>query len=194
MVYRTGRISTPLWSAATSGRRPASAVASVEVGRLDEVEAANHLLRLHERSVGDQTPRAQALRGGTGLEFAAAEDRRPGGERRMPVGAPLRLLRRHPRPDVLVAVDEDQVLRHVTLRTSWGPGRARRRVDERTTRRSTSCPTPMRGSPTWAKIMGDDTVRLRDVEDADLEVFLEYEHDPEAVRRSGSRRASGTRS
>jgi RimJ/RimL family protein N-acetyltransferase len=32
--------------------------------------------------------------------------------------------------------------------------------------------------------MGDDQVRLRDVEDADLEVFLEYEHDPEAVRRS----------
>jgi hypothetical protein len=32
--------------------------------------------------------------------------------------------------------------------------------------------------------LGDDTLRLRDVEDADLEVFLEYEHDPEAVRRS----------
>jgi RimJ/RimL family protein N-acetyltransferase len=27
-------------------------------------------------------------------------------------------------------------------------------------------------------------VRLRDVEEADLELFLEYEHDPEAVRRS----------
>jgi RimJ/RimL family protein N-acetyltransferase len=31
--------------------------------------------------------------------------------------------------------------------------------------------------------MSDD-VRLRDVEEADLEVFLEYEHDPEAVQRS----------
>jgi RimJ/RimL family protein N-acetyltransferase len=29
-----------------------------------------------------------------------------------------------------------------------------------------------------------DSVRLRDVEEADLEVFLEQEHDPEAVRRS----------
>ncbi|GGJ09323.1 GNAT family N-acetyltransferase [Streptomyces brasiliensis] len=29
-----------------------------------------------------------------------------------------------------------------------------------------------------------DVVRLRDVTDADLEVFLAYEHDPEAVRRS----------
>ncbi len=29
-----------------------------------------------------------------------------------------------------------------------------------------------------------DEVRLRDVEEADLEVFLEHEHDPEAVRRS----------
>jgi hypothetical protein len=28
-----------------------------------------------------------------------------------------------------------------------------------------------------------DEVRLRDVEQADLEVFLEHEHDPEAVRR-----------
>jgi RimJ/RimL family protein N-acetyltransferase len=32
--------------------------------------------------------------------------------------------------------------------------------------------------------MSEDAVRLRDVEGADLEVFLEYEHDPEAVRRS----------
>jgi RimJ/RimL family protein N-acetyltransferase len=33
--------------------------------------------------------------------------------------------------------------------------------------------------------MGEvDDVRLRNVEDADLEVFLEYEHDAEAVRRS----------
>jgi len=31
--------------------------------------------------------------------------------------------------------------------------------------------------------MGDE-VRLRDVEQDDLEVFLEHEHDPEAVRRS----------
>lgn len=31
--------------------------------------------------------------------------------------------------------------------------------------------------------MGDD-VQLRDVEEADLEVFFEQEHDPEAVRRS----------
>jgi RimJ/RimL family protein N-acetyltransferase len=29
-----------------------------------------------------------------------------------------------------------------------------------------------------------DEVRLRDVQQADLEVFLEHEHDPEAVRRS----------
>lgn len=32
--------------------------------------------------------------------------------------------------------------------------------------------------------MGEDNVRLRDVEEADLEAFLEYEHDAEAVRRS----------
>ncbi|WP_240777025.1 GNAT family N-acetyltransferase [Nonomuraea basaltis] len=31
---------------------------------------------------------------------------------------------------------------------------------------------------------GDDDVRLRDVVEADLEVFLAQEHDPEAVRRS----------
>jgi RimJ/RimL family protein N-acetyltransferase len=31
--------------------------------------------------------------------------------------------------------------------------------------------------------VGDD-VRLREVEEPDLEVFLRYEHDPEAVRRS----------
>ncbi|MFR9676572.1 GNAT family N-acetyltransferase [Streptomyces sp. TR06-5] len=30
----------------------------------------------------------------------------------------------------------------------------------------------------------DEEVRLRDVEPADLEVFLAHEHDPEAVRRS----------
>jgi RimJ/RimL family protein N-acetyltransferase len=30
----------------------------------------------------------------------------------------------------------------------------------------------------------NDDVRLRDVEEADLEVFLEAEHDPETVRRS----------
>ncbi|MBQ1108681.1 GNAT family N-acetyltransferase [Streptomyces anulatus] len=30
----------------------------------------------------------------------------------------------------------------------------------------------------------ENTVRLRDVETADLEAFLAYEHDPEAVRRS----------
>ncbi|MET8656733.1 GNAT family N-acetyltransferase [Streptomyces griseus] len=30
----------------------------------------------------------------------------------------------------------------------------------------------------------ENNVRLRDVEPADLEVFLAYEHDPEAVRRS----------
>ncbi|WNF27564.1 GNAT family N-acetyltransferase [Streptomyces sp. C11-1] len=30
----------------------------------------------------------------------------------------------------------------------------------------------------------ETTVRLRDVEQADLEAFLAYEHDPEAVRRS----------
>ncbi|MFH9297247.1 GNAT family N-acetyltransferase [Streptomyces sp. NPDC017520] len=30
----------------------------------------------------------------------------------------------------------------------------------------------------------ENSVRLRDVEPADLEVFLAYEHDPEAVRRS----------
>lgn len=30
----------------------------------------------------------------------------------------------------------------------------------------------------------DDEVVLRDVERADLEVFLEHEHDPEAIRRS----------
>jgi hypothetical protein len=29
-----------------------------------------------------------------------------------------------------------------------------------------------------------DEVRLRDVEQADLEVFFEHQHDPEAVRRS----------
>ncbi|MGN9840753.1 GNAT family N-acetyltransferase [Nonomuraea sp. H19] len=32
--------------------------------------------------------------------------------------------------------------------------------------------------------MSDDDVRLRDVVEADLEVFLAQEHDPEAVRRS----------
>ncbi|MGV9455687.1 GNAT family N-acetyltransferase [Streptomyces sp. NPDC003635] len=32
--------------------------------------------------------------------------------------------------------------------------------------------------------MSDDTVELRDVLEADLETFLAYEHDPEAVRRS----------
>ena len=33
-----------------------------------------------------------------------------------------------------------------------------------------------------------DEVRLRDVEQADLEAFLEHEHDPEAVRRVWTRR------
>ncbi|MDT9697726.1 GNAT family N-acetyltransferase [Streptomyces sp. P17] len=32
--------------------------------------------------------------------------------------------------------------------------------------------------------MSDDIVALRDVVDADLEAFLAFEHDPEAVRRS----------
>jgi RimJ/RimL family protein N-acetyltransferase len=32
--------------------------------------------------------------------------------------------------------------------------------------------------------MDESEVRLRDFEEADLEVFLAYEHDPEAVRRS----------
>lgn len=32
--------------------------------------------------------------------------------------------------------------------------------------------------------MSDDDVRLRDVVEADLDLFLAYEHDPEAARRS----------
>src|SRR5689334_20905107 len=97
------------------------------VGRLDDVEAAHRLFGLQERAVHDQRllPIAgpQGRRGAGRLELARGADRRTGPLHELAVALVdlLHLGGTHRVPALLVAVDEDQVVRHVThVLPAWG--------------------------------------------------------------------------